>query len=120
VNSQAKVAKKKVLSVPQAALNQSVSQPMVALSVATLKERMSNVTQSRVINLIAGGDQNQPLPATRRIATKTATSSRNQISICRGSLPLPLPRAGSWSKWQPRNAVKWIHATAIKARDHRP
>ena len=51
VMSQARVAKKKLLSVPQAALNQRVSQPIVAFKVDRLNERISRVSQSRPIEM---------------------------------------------------------------------
>ena len=44
VNSQASAAKRNVLKVPQLALNQSDSHPVSALRVATLNERIKNVT----------------------------------------------------------------------------
>src|SRR5271156_5241530 len=116
VMNQARVAKKKLLSVPQAALNQRVSQPIVAFRVERLNERIKRVSQRRPTKWIACGDQNQPLPAKTRIATNTATSSMNQTRIWRGSAP----RAGLCRVWQITNAKRWMQATAIKARDQRP
>ena len=85
MNSHASAAKRNVLNVPQLALNQSDSQPVSALSVATLNERIKNVTQRRAMTLIAGDDQNHPSPATLRIVRITTASSTIHKTRCRTS-----------------------------------
>src|SRR6516162_5747943 len=85
VKSHASVAKRNVLSLPQLALNQSDSHPVNALRVATLNEKIKNVTQSRAMTLMAGEDQNQPSPAPLRIIKITTASSIIHNARCRTS-----------------------------------
>ena len=55
-----------VLRVPQAGLYQRDSQPVSALSMTRLNERIRNVAQSRVTTLSDDDDPNQPAPTNTR------------------------------------------------------
>src|SRR5438045_7639400 len=95
VKSHASAAKKNVLSVPQAGLYQRDSQPVSALSVTRLSERIRKVAQSRVTTAIDGDEPNQPAPTDTRSIATTAANSPAQMSTIRGSRRTP----GSERAW---------------------
>ena len=101
-NSHASEASKNVLKVPHAGRYHRVSQPVKALSITRLNERIRNVPHSRVTMPIAGDDLAQPGPAIARKATRTAASSPIHTSTCRGSRC----KAGSYSAWQIRKVAR--------------